>query len=101
MFLHFTFVLHVLHSSCGPAEHPFDSVSVALTRSDAVDRELPSRLAMIETGLFRSGGGLHRILHLTAENLGSEIAHATSLCQVPRIVRMSVARICAMPMSAA
>ena len=49
MFLHFTFVLHVLHRSREPAEHPFDSVSVSLTRSVAVDRELPTRVAMIES----------------------------------------------------
>ena len=49
MFLHFTFVMHVLHLSRGPAEHPFDSVSVSLTRCVAVDRELPSRVPMIES----------------------------------------------------
>ena len=45
----FHFVMHVLHQSRGPADNPFDSVSVPLTRSVAVDRELPSRVPMIES----------------------------------------------------
>ena len=46
--LAFHFVMHVLHQSRGPADHAFNWVGVLSTRSVAVDREMPSWVAMIE-----------------------------------------------------
>ena len=71
-------------------------VSVPSTRSVAVDRELQSRVPRIE--FVRRGCSMTVTPH--SRNLGSGSAHATSLCQMPRIELMSVARICAMPISA-
>ena len=95
----FHFVMHVLHQSRGPTGHALNRVSVTSTRSVAVDRVLPSRVPTIEFVPLRRGSSM--TITSYSRNLGSWIAHTTSLCQMPGIVRMSVARICAMPMSAA
>ena len=41
------------------------------------------------------------LIAIYSRNLGGGSAHTTSLCRTPRIVRLSVARICARPISAA
>ena len=89
----FQFVVHVLHWSRGPADHAFNWASVPSIRSVAVDRQLPSRVPMWR-------GSSMTTTHYS-RNLGSGSAHTTSLCQMLWIVRMTVARICAMPISEA
>ena len=71
-----------------------------LTKSVAVDRELPSRVPMVEF-VCPAAERIFNDYHPNSRNLGSGNAHTTSLCQVPRIVRMSVASMCVMPMIAA
>ena len=98
--LAFDLVMHVLHRSRGPADHDLDWVSVSSTRPSAVDRELPSRVTMIKS-VCSAADMISTTFTPYSRNLGSGSARTTSLCHVPRIVRMSVARICAVPISAA
>ena len=72
--------------SHGPADHAFNCVSVPSTRSLAVDRELPSRVPMIENACS-AAKRIFNDYSPYSRNLGSGRAHTTSLCQMPRIVR--------------
>ena len=98
--LAFDLVMHVLHRSRGLADHDLGWVSVSSTRPSAVDRELPSRVTMIKS-VCSAADMISTTFTPYSRNLGSGSARTTSLCHVPRIVRMSVARICAVPISAA
>ena len=84
---------------CGPVDHALNYVSVPLVRYVAVDRGLPGRVPLIKF-VCSAAERIFNDYYLHPRNLGRGSAHATSLCQMPRIVRMSVAKICAMPISA-
>ena len=60
--------MHVLHRSRWPGDHALNWVSVPSTRSVALDRELPSRVRMIE--FVCSAGRIFNNFYLLLEEPG-------------------------------